>query len=1135
MIPQTPADVPAATVSPEQEGGAVPLVRLLGPIDVVDEDGQAHAPGSPLRRTILALLAVEAGQVVDAERLMDLAWNGQPPDSGLRALRFHISKLRGEVPDRLIETVGSGYRLEAHTDVDRSAEIDPAHALELWRGDPLADVEPCDALDQERRRLDELRLTLSEVGYERRLDRGEADELVAELTRVCEQHPLRERLWACLARAHAGAGHQAEALRAVEQLRVSLRDTLGADLSPPLKELERSLLDPESPHRSTSALPTGTVTFLFTDIVGSTAAWERDPEAANAAVERHDALLREVFERDGHVFAATGDGFAVVFNRAVDAVRAAAAAQRAIVAESWPAEFVVGVRVGIHTGEAHERGGNYFGSAVNLAARVMGAAAGGQVLVTESVRALVGDQVPERLALVEAGALVLRGVGRPVDVWTLDIEGIEAPTLPAGATRWGNVAGPIEALIGRDDILAEVRDALAQSVVVTLVGIGGVGKTSLARHVGATAEGFPGGVWLVPLAEQSAAEHVSAAVAHALKITPAAGESATDAVVSELRQRPPLLILDNCEHVIAGAADFAEAVAEAVPHVRILTTSREALHVRGERVIPVRPLDTDGPESAAAELFHLRAAEAHPGGATGSSADIAELCRRLDGLPLAIELAASRMGALRPSDVLEHLEERFRILTGGRRTAVERHQTLRATVGWSYDLLSPPEQRVLDRVSIFAGRFSLEDAVAIAGDDEADRLDVVGDLSRLVDRSLVDTHDDEPRFSLLETVRAFAREQLGQRGDGAAIARRHAERCRALAAELLADSAGPRCGELRHEYRLRTADQQEAVRWAVDANDLDLAVSIATDFGWAGVTWNIRDAPGWLRHLVDDPPAERPDRWAAFLAVYSNRLIHVAGDASAAMAMATEAVAHDASEPWAYEALSQYHLHGGRPQEALDASEAFPIEEAIGPARVPTLWRCGNRAQALIALGRESDATEAVEALESWAGQSGSPAVQAVALVNRGLLAMPVDPVVGLAALQQAVRTCEPHEIAVGMLAQLFLAEGLIDVDPHAAAAELAAFFASGDRMEMAGQVGPLRTAAALLTQLGEVEAASQVVRLVGGLVPRRPSEGERFAEAERRICIEIDDEAIRPDPVLDPARAKSLVCQALERILDEV
>ena len=1137
MIPQTPADVPAATVSPEQEGGAVPLVRLLGPIDVVDDDGQAHAPGSPLRRTILALLAVEAGQVVDAERLMDLAWNGEPPDSGLRALRFHISKLRGEIPDELIDTVGSGYRLEAQTDVDRAAEIDPARALDLWRGDPLADVEPCDALDQERRRLDELRLTLSEVGYERRLDRGEADELVAELTRLCEQYPLRERLWACLARAHAGAGHQAEALRAVEQLRVSLRDTLGADLSPPLKELERALLDPESLHRPASVLPTGTVTFLFTDIVGSTAAWEQHHEVMSSAHARHDDLVRDALQsRGAHVFAETGDGFAASFARAADAIRAAVDVQRRVEQEPWPDGIDLHLRVGLHTGEATERSGNYFGPVVNRTARIMGAAAAGQVLVSDATRRIADDHVSSEVGFEDAGELVLRGVDAPVQVFTIAADGLRSIP-PSGFAGRGNLPARLEPLVGRDREVEEIGAALETSPVVTLVGIGGVGKTSLARTVGARLGPVTGGVWFVALAEVADAGDIAAAVAQTLGVVPNPGQTVTDALVASAVAQPCVLILDNCEHLVDGAARLVESLVSKAVGIRILATSREALHVGDERVVPVRPLPTDGDDPAAVELFCRRATSVRPDfDATSPADEIAELCRRLDGLPLALELAAARMNSLTPGDVLEHLEERFRLLTGGRRTAVERHQTLRAAVGWSYDLLTPDEQRVLDCVSTFAGRFSLEDAVAVATSDSAGRVDVIDHVDGLVQRSLVDTHDTSPRYSLLETVRAFGRESLGQRSDRDVVARRHAERMRDLAEETRLRCVSPDGVEVLRDLQARLPDHHEAVRWALSQDDLDLAIHIVVDLGAAGVTWNLREPAGWLEHLIDDPPDPLPERWADLLCVCSNRAVHWYGNTRRARELAERARRFDANAALVAETDVLLNVYAGKYEAALESVEPVADGWHMGPAIVPQLWIVSFRTIALTGLGRLDEAEADVAALGEWAERTGSLAVRAVWQMNDGLLRLRRRDPEALARLQQAVRTGEASSIAIGMYARGFLAEALMEVDPAAAAVEYAEALEMGGRNDTTIGDTALRNIAVLAAAQGHHAEAARLVGWAGGLVGARSrAEKQRFErlEVELRGNAEAEYEKFAHE-ARDNEAALALARALLARIVSD-
>ena len=514
--------------------------------------------------------------------------------------------------------------------------------------------------------------------------------------------------------------------------------------------------------------PSGTVTFLFTDIEGSTRLWEEQPDVMRAAVARHDELFRAVIEANkGYIFATGGDGFAAAFARPPDAVAAAESAQAALRAEAWPEAVVLKVRMGLHTGVVEERDGDYFGSAVNRAARLMAAGHGGQVLVSAATAALLGtaglvDLGVHRLRdLAEAQRVFQLGSGRLPALRTLDV----APSnLPLQATD----------LVGRRLLIEEVAGLLAQSRAVTLTGVGGVGKTRLAIEVGAEVlPKFPDGVWLVDLAPVAHDEMVLPTVADTLGVSAQSGEPLITTVLSRLVTKRLLIVLDNCEHVIGPVARFVERVVANAPNVRALATSREALGIRGERVQPVPPL-AEGTE--AVELFLQHASCADPTFDPAPSRAVHEICRRLEGIPLAIELAAARARHMSAEQIAERLDQRFRLLTGGARTAIERHRTLQATVAWSYDLLDPAEKLVFQRLSVMAAPFDLQAAEAVAAGDGVEGWEVIDALGRLVDKSMVMTvrGDGELRYRLLETLRQYGAERLAESTDQTEVRDRYA-------------------------------------------------------------------------------------------------------------------------------------------------------------------------------------------------------------------------------------------------------------------------------------------------------------------------------------------------------------------------
>jgi predicted ATPase/class 3 adenylate cyclase/DNA-binding CsgD family transcriptional regulator len=527
------------------------------------------------------------------------------------------------------------------------------------------------------------------------------------------------------------------------------------------------------------ALPTGTVTFLMTDVEGSTRRWEEAPAAMAVAIPRHYELLAEAISRHGGVRPVEqGEGDSVVgaFSRASDAVAAALAAQRALSVEQWPTGAVLRVRMAVHTGEAQVGGeGSYVGHALNRCARLRAIGHGGQVLVSMSSAALVVDQLPRGTTLVDLGAHRLKDLGRSEHVWQAIGLGLpsEFPPLRSLDARRHNLPVQLTPLIGRTTEIAEVADLLVRERLVTLTGSAGVGKTRLAAAAAAELlERQPGSVWWVELAALSDPEAIGRATLAAVGAPDTPALPIAQQLAFELGNEPSLLVLDNCEHLSSACAALIAAVLAAAPSVSVLTTSREPLGVPGEitwRVpslrCPARHWDIDVPSLSqydAVVLFIDRARRARPSFRVteGSAPAIAQICYRVDGIPLAIELAAARCRQMPAERIASELDDRFRLLTGGARTLMPRQQTLSASIDWSYERLDDREQLVFRRLGAFAGGFPLEAAeavVASAGDVEI--TEVFEIVSRLVDKSLLiadDNEQGEQRYRLLESLRAYA-------------------------------------------------------------------------------------------------------------------------------------------------------------------------------------------------------------------------------------------------------------------------------------------------------------------------------------------------------------------------------------------
>jgi predicted ATPase/class 3 adenylate cyclase len=489
------------------------------------------------------------------------------------------------------------------------------------------------------------------------------------------------------------------------------------------------------------------LTFLFTDIEGSTRLWEADADAMRASLARHDEILATACV-DGDLFKHTGDGVCAAFDAPTAALRAAAAAQRALADEPWATADPIRVRMGVHTGEAEYRDGDYFGVALNRTARLMDAAHGGQVVVSASTGALV-DPAADGVALRDLGEHRFKDLRERERVFEMGIDGLERafPPLRSLETYATNLPVQLTSFVGRSAELAEVSALLGESRLVTLTGVGGVGKTRLAVQAAAeTIDHYPDGVWLVELAPITDPGLVLGQAAAALGVREEPGRPLEDVLVDRLHDRTLLVVLDNCEHLIDEAAKLAERLLRAVPGLTLLATSREGLGIGGERLWQVPSLTRQGAQADAMSLFVERARMVRPGFRLDADTTdtVAAICARLDGIPLAIELAAARLRVFTVTQVAERLGDRFRLLTGGSRTALPRQRTLEATMDWSYDLLAEREQTLLRRLSVFAGGFTFDAAEEVCGGDPLDRAEVLDLLTHLIDTSLV-TVDDTPR------------------------------------------------------------------------------------------------------------------------------------------------------------------------------------------------------------------------------------------------------------------------------------------------------------------------------------------------------------------------------------------------------
>lgn len=549
------------------------------------------------------------------------------------------------------------------------------------------------------------------------------------------------------------------------------------------------------------AAPTGTITFLFTDIEGSTVRWDRDRDAMRGALARHDTLLREaIVGRGGFVFKTVGDAFCAAFETAPSAANAALDAQRALQTEDFSAVGGVRVRMAIHSGTAQERDADYFGPAVNRVARLLALGYGGQVLVSRTAADLLQAELPPECSLRDLGEHQLKDLTRSERVYQLIAPDVSTafPALRSVASFPNNLPPQLTSFVGREEELAQLHTLVHDHRLVSLVGAGGAGKTRCAIAVGAESlEQFRDGVWLVELAAISDPQLVPAETARTLGIRETPNRPLETALLESLERQELLLMLDNCEHVIEPVRSIVAAILRGCSAVRVLCTSRENLGIAGERAfrMPSLAVPPAGEATSAEAALRYDAVALFADRAQASNARFAltdrevpvviEIAQRLDGIPLAIELAAARINVLSPRQLAQKLNERFRVLTGGDRSALPRHQTMRALIDWSYDLLSEDERRFFRKLSIFAGGFTLEGAAAVCGEDPADEIAALELLTSLVDKSLVQVDAAvDARYRLLESTRQYAREKLDESGEYDAMASAHARAFLALAERL---------------------------------------------------------------------------------------------------------------------------------------------------------------------------------------------------------------------------------------------------------------------------------------------------------------------------------------------------------------
>ena len=813
------------------------------------------------------------------------------------------------------------------------------------------------------------------------------------------------------------------------------------------------------------------MTFLFTDVEGSTRRWEADADEMRIALAAHDEVLRTAIEtHGGWLFKHTGDGVCATFASPRSAVDAAVAAQRAL---------ELPVRMGLSTGEAELRGADYFGAVLNRAARVMAAGHGGQILLADSTAGLLNG-----VDLIDLGPRRLRDLPTPVQVFQVQADGLrtEFPPLRALDVSPGNLRAATTSLIGRESEVAELQASVKAHRLVTLTGVGGVGKTRLALEVASRLAGeYPDGVWVFELAAVTDPAAIPDAVAAVLGITQQPGKTVSESVAAALEGRVRLLVIDNCEHVLAAAADLIEAILTQSATVRVVATSREGLGVPDEQAWPVRSLDAAaGIDSAAVSLFVERAQGIAPSFSMvdgDEAAAVTEICQRLDGIPLAIELAASRMSSMTASEMRDRLDHRFRLLVGSRR-GLERHHTLRHAMAWSYDLLDDTEKTVLDRCSVFAGGFDLQSACAVAGSDDLDEYAILEVLDALVRKSLLiaDRSSGRTRYSMLETIRQFAEEQLVAGGEASEIRAAHSRYFAGREADIMALWDSPRQRDAYAWLTVELANLRTAFRWAADQGDLDVAAPIATYVGWLGFGVQTYEPITWAEELIEPARAIDHPRLAFLYVVaswcYTTGRIEAAVGYSEAGQIVLDR-GRDALPHGTEAFLGAVYLVLGQPERWAELCRAQLARRRDTHVYIRAFLVC-----TLSLAGSGGEAMDSADGLIEAAEATGNPHVLAWALFAYGSAFRDADPVGALNALGRGLVIAQDsgnrtnESVLANALAQLEVEHGdTVSAFDHLTLA-IRNYHNCGDTTTLRV---PLAILAVLFDRLGHYEPAATI------------------------------------------------------------
>ena len=1033
----------------------MPDFGVLGPLLIRDHSGLLDLRG-PRRRSIFIRLLASANRPLASDRLIEDVWDGRPPEGASQTLQSHISALRRVLGGDRIRHSPSGYFVEvadgeldvdtferestrgfeafATGDLDRAATSLGA-ALDQWRGPALVDVTDSSWSVPVRTRLDQLRVSTLETFHDTLLALGKPERVLLSGEPAVLEQPLHEGLCKGLMLALYRCGRQAEAIRAYERLRHDLSE-IGLVPSSSLTALDQAILEqsPElewhgpEPRTQVAAtaraepapgVPTGVVTLLFTDIVGSSRMWEEHPSSMSEALARHDELIpKTTSDHSGHVFKTAGDGFCIAFASASQAVLAAAALQRAIWDEPWPEGCEIRVRVALHTGECIERSGDYFGPAVNRVARLVSSAHGGQTVMSRVTADLARSALPQGTTLRNLGILRLKDLGQPEQVFGLEVDDLpsEFPTLGLVQRADREMPAELTSLIGRDELVDQLIGEVRTNRLVSLVGPGGVGKTRLAIRVASSvAQPFEDGVHFVDLSVIPSDGSTAELLLSELHGVPARDGSALNAALRILGPARLLLVLDNCEHQLEQVRSLTEALRRQCRWVHVLTTSRAALGAEGERCVEIPPLEMPSPATSdlselrlnpTIRLFemHARMVDNNFALSTDNVGAVTEICRSIGGLPLAIELAARQLDVITIEELAQAVGEE-QVLP---RLAIEsrlepRLGSIAASLQWSLNLLSDADQHLFASLSVFAGSFGREQALELIDgrpNEESRRA-----FDRLARLSLI-TRDSPgaARFRLFQPSREFANSLL-EPAQRRSLRRRHAKIMRDLAERfgslLRTDREAEACVNLSADF----PDHRQAVAWCFEHSLDDAARMVLALFQFC--LFQMRsEANEWsmrlTRLLEPTSPMTPPVFGAAALGAW------FVGDMETAIALGERAVAaapspRDPSALWAHLALMDAKGYLGRFDEIGEHVQAIVSYGRQSGDRFWQINSLGFLAIGRLMMGDDAGATRDVDRAIALARDLNNPDCTHWAMHCLGRVLARSDPNAACVAFEQAM------------------------------------------------------------------------------------------------------------------------------------